>query len=429
VRSPTSPRLRHAVCAFSAALAVLVVGSTQPASAHEPGTTGIELAVGESSIDAVVDMPIEPLQEALGVELPADVLGLTAVRDAVVTYVADHLEVTSADGGWGETFGRLTSIRTGGIRSLRLEVVLEPPTTSWSAGDELDVSFDGLVENDDSQRVFVTALDQAGAVSLEGVLDSDRPSLTVGSATTPAGSAWTMTAEGFSHVLDGADHILFLFMLLIPAPLVATAGRWHGESPSGRRGLRKVVHVATAFTMGHSLTLAASALGWVTFSSRWVEVLIAVSVATSALHAMRPLVAHGEVAIAAAFGLVHGLAFAGILDGLELGSASLVSLAGFNLGVEAAQLAIIGLTFPSLVLLARHPLYSVVRHGAAAVALVAAVGWIVERLGMLDSPFDAVEDAAVGHLLWLVGALAAGAAVGTVRRPGPINAIDRPTWP
>jgi hypothetical protein len=155
-------------------------------------------------------------------------------------------------------------------------------------------------------------------------------------------------------------------------------------------------------TVGHSITLIASALGWVSVPSTPVEVLIAVSVGVSALHAIRPLVAHGEELIACVFGLAHGLAFAGVLADLGLrGAASVTSWLACMLGVELAQVVTIALVFSSLYLAARARWYPRVRTSLAAVALAASAGWAADRLGLLENPFDVVEERAVVHL-WCV---------------------------
>ena len=207
-------------------------------------------------------------------------------------------------------------------------------------------------------------------------------------------------------MLEGADHLLFLVTLLLVAPLVVPAGRWlRGDGATS--ALRKVVAIVTAFTVGHSLTLMASALSWVSAPRGPVEVLIAASVAVSALHALRPLARRGEVVIAAGFGLVHGLAFAGILAELGLaGSTSVPALLAFNVGVELAQLVTVALVFPSLYLISRTPWYPAVRVLGASLAVIAATGWALERLGVLDNPLAPVEDALIGHPLWGVAGLA-----------------------
>lgn len=164
------------------------------------------------------------------------------------------------------------------------------------------------------------------------------------------------------------------------------------------------------------MTLIATALGWISLPRRPVEVLIAASVALSAIHAIRPLAAHGEEIIAVGFGLVHGMAFAGILTDLGLeGSTSLLALFAFNVGIELSQIVATVLVFPSLYIMSRTRSYPRVRVVGASVALVAAIGWAIDRLGLLVNPFELLEDAAIGHpwhivvifalaaiLMWLV---------------------------
>ncbi|MGY1784386.1 HupE/UreJ family protein [Geodermatophilus sp. SYSU D00698] len=215
---------------------------------------------------------------------------------------------------------------------------------------------------------------------------------------------------GLHHVLEGADHLLFLLTLLLVAPLVAVGGRWRrreGPVPT----LRRVLAVVTAFTVGHSLTLVASALGWVSVPGAPVEVLIAVSVGVAAVHAARPLARRGEVLVAGGFGLVHGLAFAGILTGLGLdGSASVPALLAFNAGVELAQLLTVALVSPSLYVVSRTRWYPALRLTGAAVALAAATGWALDRLGLLANPLAGAEEAVVAHPWSAVAGLALVAA-------------------
>jgi HupE / UreJ protein len=87
------------------------------------------------------------------------------------------------------------------------------------------------------------------------------------------------------------------------------------------------LRIVTAFTLGHSLTLLAGALGWLRLPGQPVEILIAVSILVSAAHAQRPLFPGREAQVAAGFGLVHilvhGLAFTGTLAGLHLSAGPL----------------------------------------------------------------------------------------------------------
>ena len=180
---------------------------------------------------------------------------------------------------------------------------------------------------------------------------------------------------GVEHIGEGADHLLFLLLLLIPAPLVARRGRWRRRDDAGRSVLR-VVHVVTAFAIGHSITLSLASFGLVQLPARLVESLIALSILVSAVHVLRPLVPGGEALLAAGFGLVHGLAFATLLGDLGLTGSSLASsLLGFNLGIEITQLLVVALLMPSLYVLSRTAAYGAVRVSVALLGIV-----VVRRL-------------------------------------------------
>jgi hypothetical protein len=235
-------------------------------------------------------------------------------------------------------------------------------------------------------------------------------------AVTSQGFTWSGFAGAFHlgvrHIAEGTDHLLFLLTLLLPAPLLALSGRWKGRA-TVRHSLTQILRIVTAFTLGHSLTLALSGVGLVRLPSRPVEVLIAVSILVSAIHAIRPLFPGREAIIAASFGLIHGLAFASALNELGVtGWYRLVNVFGFNLGIEALQLAVVTITLPALLLLSRTRFYSAFRIAGAAFACVASCAWIIERV--LDQPNpigDGVENLAhhgvmLAVALWACGAIA-----------------------
>lgn len=153
-----------------------------------------------------------------------------------------------------------------------------------------------------------------------------------GAANDPRGmgeiaSAYTLL--GVEHILGGVDHLLFVIGLLF---LV------------GFR--RRLVWTITAFTAAHSLTLASSALGWLTLRSAPVEASIALSivlVAGEALHKRDTLARRWPALVAFLFGLVHGLGFAGALKDIGLPENHLlIALLTFNVGVEIGQLLTVG---------------------------------------------------------------------------------------
>ena len=187
--------------------------------------------------------------------------------------------------------------------------------------------------------------------------------------------------EGIRHIWGGVDHLLFLIALLLPAPLVASAG---GLVPRKTFGavVREVLKVVTAFTLAHSITLSLAVLGALRLPARWVEAAIAFSVFAAAWNNLRPFLPGRAWMLAFGFGLVHGLGFAGALSQLGLPrQAKGLALLAFNLGVEAGQLAIVALVLPAIFAARRTRAYQplVLRIGSLLIAWIAAI-WLIERV-------------------------------------------------
>ncbi len=177
---------------------------------------------------------------------------------------------------------------------------------------------------------------------------------------------------GVEHILLGVDHLLFVFALLLIV-----------------EGRRKLLLTITAFTASHSVTLALAALGFAHVPSAPVEAVIALSIlflATEIVHRRRgrPTMTHQRPwLVALAFGLLHGFGFAGALSEIGLPASAIpLALLMFNLGVEAGQIAFIG------VVLAGGALYHRVtvarlRHAWAVPAYcigAVAAYWTLERV-------------------------------------------------
>lgn len=210
---------------------------------------------------------------------------------------------------------------------------------------------------------------------------------------------------GMRHIAEGTDHLLFLLVLLLPAPLIVSQSHWAGFAGL-RRSAFRILRIVTAFTLGHSITLALAAWGFVRVPARPIEVLIAVSILVSAIHALRPLFPGKEAAIAAFFGLIHGLAFAATFGELGLGRWERVAgILAFNLGIETMQLVVVAAIMPSLVLLSRTRAYPFFRIGGAVFAGLASAGWIAERLFNVHNPADVVVAIVAHHAVWIAGAL------------------------
>ncbi len=392
---------RRALAALALGVASLGVLLPSAASAHSLDSTTVSVHVAEDRVDATLTLPLQTLAEALGTDE-------VDTGDALA-YVTDHLTVTGADGAtWADTVTDSATRTVDGIESLVVDVAFDSGSADTSS---FVVSYDGILEAVPGHEAVVVLTDAAGDVSTPGVIDAVGESVTIGDATATSTGLVDMVGFGLHHVLAGADHLLFLVVLLLPAPLLVASGRWQGRRPL-RSTLHQVLHVVTAFTLGHSLTLIAAGLGLVDVPTRAVEVLIAISVGVGAMHAMRPLVRRGEVLIAGAFGLVHGLAFAAILGELGArGADGVLPLLAFNLGVELAQLLVVLLVFPSILLLSRTRFLRPARLVGASLALAAAVAWALDRLGVVGDPLADAEQSLVDHPWWVVAAAAALAVV------------------
>jgi hypothetical protein len=188
---------------------------------------------------------------------------------------------------------------------------------------------------------------------------------------------------GFRHIVDieALDHILFLVAL-------AAIYRF--------RDVRNVLWVVTAFTVGHSITLALAVTGWVNLPSSLIEFLIPVTIVITGIENIvvgdrtrAPWGGRYRPVFAGVFGLVHGAGFANYLKALFVERIA-VPLLGFNLGIEAGQLvvlavaAVVLLAIDAAIVRLRIPsaTWPTLRVRAVSVSLVVvAVGslWAVQR--------------------------------------------------
>lgn len=199
-------------------------------------------------------------------------------------------------------------------------------------------------------------------------------------AASPLDAFVSFVRQGVHHIWIGYDHIAFLVLLLLPAVLRVRVGAWEGAMTL-REVSWRILRIVTAFTAAHSITLSLAALGVLVPPEQPIEILIAASVVVAGLLNLVPrLAAHGAW-IAFSFGLIHGFGFANVLRELGLPpSAVAASLAGFNVGVEAGQLAIVAILLPLAYRLRSGSFYR--QRFVPAVSLAAAMialGWLLER--------------------------------------------------
>ncbi|MCP3139796.1 HupE/UreJ family protein [Pyxidicoccus xibeiensis] len=351
------------------------------ALAHKPSDSYLHLTRDAQGLTGRWDVALRDLDE---------VLVLDAGGDGAITWAevrARQADIT------GYVLGRLTLGADGApctlepgeaLRVVRHSdgayAVLDFAARCPAPPSTLDVGYSLLFDRDPQHRGIVQ-VGGAGASETWVLSASRREARVPLEGLSPWRRFGELVWQGVVHIFAGLDHLLFLFALLLPSVLRREeGGRWVAVAAFGP-ALRDVVKVVSAFTVAHSLTLSAAALGWVSLPSAFVESAIAVSVIAAALNNVFPLVRGTRWVAAFALGLLHGFGFASTLADLGLPAGSLaVTLLGFNVGVELGQLACVAVFLPLAFALRGSVLYrrALLVGGSAAIALIACV-WLAER--------------------------------------------------
>jgi len=193
--------------------------------------------------------------------------------------------------------------------------------------------------------------------------------------------------QGVWHIWLGYDHVLFLVSLLITSVLVIYSNRWEPADDLGSAGW-EVLKLVTAFTIAHSITLSLAALKIVEMPSGFIEAVIAASIAYVALGNLFPQLHKWPFVAVIVFGLFHGFGFANVLEPINIEpNQKLITLFGFNLGVEIGQVAIVLVVFPIFYLLRESAFYDfVIRRIGSIMLIVISIYWFEQRTSGMVPP-------------------------------------------
>jgi HupE/UreJ protein len=387
---------RIAIRVLSALAALACLAAARPLAAHDipsDATVQVFFKPAGNHLNILVRVPLKTMRD---VDFPERGQGYLdfdhvdpALRECATLWISDFVDVYENDARLPkprvvETRLSLESDPSFASYDQALAHVAGPRLTNQTAifWDQLmlDVLFEYPIESDRSRFSIHPALDRlasrvvialrflppGGAVRAFEFLGD--PGLV------RLDPRWFQAAGefvklGFFHILDGTDHLLFLFCLVIPF-----------------RRFRALIPVVTSFTIAHSITLIASAYNLAP-DALWFPPLIETLIAMSIVYmALENIVGGATVqrrwAITFAFGLVHGFGFSFVLrETMQFaGSHLLASLLSFNVGVELGQLLVLALLVPALDLLFRH----VVAERMGTIILSAIVAhtawhWMIDR--------------------------------------------------
>jgi len=383
---------------------LIYLGGNIEGIAHPMPNSMVLLNIHEKNISGEIKLPLGELQSAIGMGVNDNSVKLIErLGDTLKIYLLKHIRPKSFEGKpWAVELGEMRVIEiksqlTGDYKELIIAFIMTPPLHYDLRNFYFD--YDVILHQVASHKVLVAVKQdwQQGIVSEDGsppdstmqqvgVIAWDIPTNTISpfQISLQAGSNWqgfkNMVTLGISHIWEGTDHILFILTLLLPSMLLVQKKRW-AEFMGAKNSLTNLLKIITAFTIGHSLTLLLGSVHWINLPTKPIEIFIAITILISALHAYRPIYPKKEVLIAGVFGLIHGLAFAETLTNLQLSTQQMIlSILGFNIGIELMQLIIILLVFPILILLNKTRYYSQIRQIGAIIMMILAFAWMVERI-------------------------------------------------
>jgi HupE / UreJ protein len=345
--------------ALVAGLVLAVAAAASAARAHTGGSTGhAAVTIDGASIRYRLTLWPSTMPPAVAEELRLAREGRVHARDRLLAVVRDKVTLTAQGKRCAPGEGSLAPAAPG-VESVTLVV-------DFACADAVrDLLIrDDLFDAFGADHHTIGRIDAPGSTTAFAFAPDMREArLTVAGAGGGRGVA-SFVALGIEHILTGWDHLLFLLALLL-----------HGGGPLA------MVKIITAFTIAHSVTLSLAVLDVVVLPGRLVEAVIALSIAAVAAENLfaRPSVTRRWM-VSFSFGLVHGFGFSSALRELGLPSQGLVlSLFGFNAGVELGQALVVAVALPALILLRRTSWEKRMIWGASMAILVVGLVLFVER--------------------------------------------------
>lgn len=347
------------------------------ASAHEGSTSylAIDARAGRADLAGRFEVALIDLAWTLPLDVDADGSlswnEILARRAAISGVLVDGLSLARGGKPCALSIGEPWLTDRLGLPYLSVDIAADCESPGSMA-----IASSLLFEADDTHRVLVSVkMPTAAHTATLAPISRTWSEPAVASAWR---TALSFLWQGIWHVWIGYDHLIFLLLLLLPA----VVRRGGPEAGRGRAIALDLARIVTAFTVAHSITLGLAATALVQLPERPIEVAIAMSLVVAGAMNLAPRLYALRLPLAFGFGLVHGFGFANALAGVNTGGSPMLPvLAGFNIGVELANLAVIAAVLPLLLWAGRFAWYA--PRAIPAVSLVSAAAgaaWMLQRL-------------------------------------------------
>jgi len=337
---------------------ILVVGPSARVIAHTGGTTGYAtLSIDRATIHYTLTLWPATLPPSIGADLQRVSSSDAATRDRLITTLQTKIGLIADAKRCAANGGTVASVTAENV-TLAFDFVCPAAVRELLIRDDL---FDVL----GADYHTLARVDAAGHTSQFAFAPDTREARVRVDQQDARSGVGSFVRLGVEHILTGYDHLLFLFGLMLPG--------------GGVLALAKIV---TAFTVAHSVTLALSALDIVVLPERFIEAVIALSIAAVAAENLflQATVTRRWI-VSFCFGLVHGFGFSTALREMALPAHGLLlSLFGFNVGVELGQALVVAVALPMLTLLRRAGYERRLVWGSSMAILVVGLVLFVERL-------------------------------------------------
>ncbi len=363
---------------------------------HPMPSSIVNFSFGDNEIHLKIEVPVTEFQSAIKKNFQGNATKIeTEYKSDIANYFLQHVKIKSQQGeiqpmrfdnlqvhntayGFGqyqEIVVNLTCQTTPQFNNrdfiLDYDAVIHQVVTHFAL-IKINQDFENGITPEDSVVVSTIHLDIASNTIKPLTIKLEK------------GSTWKgfnkMVKLGLHHIYTGLDHLLFILLLILISPLLLINNNQWGNFSSWKFTIKRLLKIITAFTLGHCITLLIFSFFNLNGISKYIEICISLTIIATAVHCIKPYFYNKEVLITFIFGLIHGSAFGITLNEWGISkNQKLISLLGFNLGIELMQIIIVLFCIP-LIYLSKYLIYNKIRVAVASVTIFISIFWTIERI-------------------------------------------------